>query len=69
MDQAEALYQRARAAFEQGSWSQAISSAGQALATDPGHGAALNLMVAARKELDLAADPLRRAAGAHRPHG
>ena len=57
MDQAEALYQRARAAFEEGSWSQAISSAGQALATDPGHGAALNLMVAARKELDLAADP------------
>ena len=57
MDQAEAQYQRARAAFDEGSWSQAISFAGQALAADPGHGAALNLMIAARKQFDLATDP------------
>lgn len=57
MDHSEALYQQGRAAFDQRDWAQAISYAGRALATNPTHGGALNLVVAARQQLDLAADP------------
>ena len=57
MEHTEALYQRGRAAFDQRDWAQAISYAGRALATNPTHGGALNLVVAARQQLDLAADP------------
>jgi class 3 adenylate cyclase/tetratricopeptide (TPR) repeat protein len=57
MDRAETHYQRARTEFDQGSWPAAISAAGLALAADPTHGEALNLVVAARQQLDLAADP------------
>jgi class 3 adenylate cyclase/tetratricopeptide (TPR) repeat protein len=57
VEHTEALYQRGRAAFDQRDWAQAISYAGRALATNPTHGGALNLVVAARQQLDLAADP------------
>jgi len=57
MDRAEALYQRGRAAFDQQAWTRVIGLAGRALAADPTHGGAINLMIAARQELDLATDP------------
>jgi class 3 adenylate cyclase len=53
VEHTEALYQRGRAAFDQRDWAQAISYAGRALDTNPTHGGALNLVVAARQQLDL----------------
>lgn len=57
MEQAEAMYQRGRTAFDQRDWALAISYAGRALSANPAHSGALNLVVAARQQLDLAARP------------
>jgi len=57
MDRADELYQRGRTSFEEGAWLPAIKHAASALTVDPMHAGALNLVVAARQQLDLSADP------------
>ena len=57
MKRADALYQQGRIAFDQRAWARTIRHAGLALAADPTHAGALNLIVAARQQLDYAADP------------
>ena len=47
MKRADALYQQGRIAFDQRAWARTIRHAGLALAADPAHAGALNLMVAA----------------------
>jgi class 3 adenylate cyclase/predicted ATPase len=57
MDRADEFYQQGRIAFDQRAWLRAIRDAARALAAEPTHAGALNLIVAARQQLDLSADP------------
>lgn len=57
MDRADEFYQQGRIAFDQRAWLRAIRDAAQALAAEPTHAGALNLIVAARQQLDMSTDP------------
>jgi class 3 adenylate cyclase/predicted ATPase len=57
VDRADALYQQARHAFDQRAWSAAIRYSARALTLKPVHAGALNLIVAARQQLDVDVDP------------
>jgi class 3 adenylate cyclase len=54
----EAAYDQARLAFARGSWANAIRSASEVLGQDPYHAPAFDLLVAAKRNLELSGAPV-----------
>ena len=54
----EVAYDQARSAFARGSWASAIRAASEVLVHDPYHAPAFDLLVAAKRNLELSGAPV-----------